>query len=139
MVSKRISLLAVIGVLFGVYCFVLGESGVLERVRLEDEKRVIAARIVRLEEEHRRLQELYEAYRSGGSSRDDAIRAGFIGAGERIIFLRQLPGSTAAQGAPDVSRRLSIELRHLKILWALVSVTVIALFFLKKREGNPEE
>jgi len=139
LVSTRISLLAVIGVLFGVYCFVLGESGILERLRLEDEKRVIAARIVRLEEEHRTLQELYETYRRGGSSRDDAVRAGFIGAAEKIIFLRHVPGGTAAQGTPGVSRRLSIELRHLRILWALVSVTVIALFFLKKREGNAKE
>lgn len=127
----------IIAVLFSVYCFVLGESGILQRLRLEDEKLLIAGRIAHLEETQRKLQGLYETYKSGKSSHDDAIRAGFVGAGERIIFIRNIPKDSGTERVTGPSRRLSVEIRHLRILWALVSVTVIALYFLKKKEGNP--
>lgn len=136
MVNNRISLLAILAVLFSIYCFVLGDSGIVQRMRLEDEKLLIAGRIAHLEETQKKLQGLYETYKSGKSSHDDAIKAGFIGAGERIIIMRNMPPKIA-ESRPGQTQRLSVELRHLRILWVLVSVTVIALYILKKKEKNP--
>jgi hypothetical protein len=136
--NNRISFLVILAVLFSIYCFVLGESGIVQRMRLEDEKLLIAGRIARLEATQKKLQGLYETYKSGKSSRDDAIKAGFIGAGERIIILRNMPQeNTATDRRPTPAQRFSVELRHLRILWVLVSLTVVALYFLKTKERNP--
>jgi len=135
LVNNRVSLLIAAAVLVCVYCFLLGESGILQRFRFLEEKRLIEERITFLEERQRTLRLAYEEYREGRYRHGDAVMAGFIGSGEKIVFLRNLPGrdrDDAPGGA--ASRRLGVELKHLRILWGLVSVTVLALIILKKKE-----
>jgi hypothetical protein len=76
---NRGTLLIAIAILVGVYCFLLSDSGIVERYRLMQEKRAVSERIVRLEQKNRRLQQLYERYRKGFYTPADFLKTGVLG------------------------------------------------------------
>ncbi len=138
---NRGALLIAIAVLFGIYCFVLGDSGVIERYRLIQEKRNIDLRILRLEQKNRLLAQVYDGYTKGNYSPEDFLKAGFLGAEEKVLYVKPLdaeaekdksPIRTAAEGRADV------ELRYLRIFWLLVSVVVISIIILRKQPVKDE-
>ncbi len=135
--NNRIPLLAAAGALACLYFFFLGDSGILQRLSFLEEKRLLAERIELLEERQKVLRHAYDEYREGRYRHGDTVLAGFIGAGEKIIFLRDLPGRDRREIPGNaVSRRFVMELKHLRILWVFVSMTVLAFFFLKKKENK---
>lgn len=133
---NRGALLIAIAVLFGIYCFVLGDSGIIERYRLIQEKRSIESRILRLEQKNRMLAQIYDRYKNGYYSPEDFLKAGFLGTEEKVLYVKNSNGeseegkhsvrSTAEQGT-------DVELRYLRIFWLLVSVVVISIIILRKR------
>ena len=60
--NNKLSLFLLGTVLFGIYCFVFGQSGIMERMRLEKEKESLVLEISYLERDNERLEYLYNEY-----------------------------------------------------------------------------
>lgn len=138
---NRGALLIAIAVLFGIYCFVLGDSGVIERYRLIQEKRSIEERILRLEQKNKLLAQVYEKYKTGFYSPEDFLKAGFLGAEEKLFYVKNSNEEVAKEKESTrvaMERGFDVELRYLRIFWLLVSVVVISIIVLRKRPLQDE-
>lgn len=138
MAKDKISLIILVAVLVSIYCFVFGESGVLERFGIEKKHDIIEKRINKLKFENSLLVKSLREYKEGIISKEDFIRSGYAETGEKIIFFH---GSVSPRNMQADSQRESVssavvDTRHLRILWIVVSILVIVLFYLKIRKNQ---
>ncbi len=138
---NRGALLIASAILFGVYCFVLGDSGVIEQYRLIQEKRNIESRVIRLEQKNKLLARVYERYKNGYYSPEDFLKAGFLGAEEKLLYVKNTDakvekGEASARIAQE--QGLDVELRYLRIFWILISVAVISIIILRKQPAQDD-
>ncbi len=138
---NRGALLIAMAILFGIYCFLLGDSGLIKRYRLIQEKRNIEARTVRLEQKNKLLAQVYERYKNGYYSPEDFLKAGFLGAYEKLLYLKKYDGKVEKDEATAPSaeeRGFDVELRYLRIFWLLVSAAVISIMILRKQPAQDD-
>jgi hypothetical protein len=148
--SNRFQLILLGAVLFGVYCFVLGQSGALERSRLGKERDALAREIAFLERENSRARDLRDRYARGEFTQKECEDAGFIRPGDRKIFFSGDPLSgKKASKVSENSEGVSIE--KLRIGWILFSALAVGVFLYIRRKalfrtlntvtkrGNPDE
>ncbi|MDY6933040.1 MAG: hypothetical protein SVZ03_02305 [Spirochaetota bacterium] len=133
MQKNSFSLFLLLFFLIGVYCFIFGESGWIENKRLQkDEKRLIN-RIEDIEEENRKLSELYRRYENGDFYKDKAVIAGYIEDDEKLIFLK---GREEYYKTSDKRRindtKYTIGLEHIRIFWIIVSIMIVFFYFTKR-------
>lgn len=139
--ANRGTLLIAIAMLFGIYCFVLGESGIIERYRLSQERRKIETRILRLQEKNRQLAEIYERYRNGLYSPEDFLKAGFLGAGEKALYVKHTGAEVEKKehsGHSAAEQEIDVELRYLRIFWIIISVVIVSIIILRKKPSGEE-
>ncbi len=137
--GDRTKLIVLAGFLCAVYFFVFGESGLIERSRLVRERGRLQQKIEVLRGENAALQSLYEKHKNGRMLREEAHRAGFVGNGERVVFLN----SGAASGSDDAEKKgtpdgMSIETSHLRILWIVVSMLALLYYFARSTRTGEE-
>jgi len=121
-------------ILFALYCFIFGDSGLIARMRLYEERDFLEQRIENLKMEQMSLKERLIRYRRGDFLKEEAIRSGYIDQGERILFLK---GDRKAREAAveKVGDRIMhrVELSHLKIFWVVVSLMIMMFYLMRRR------
>lgn len=129
----RFSLLIMLFILFGIYCFIFGESGWLERMKLIKSKEQINERINRLEDENRELTELYKRYESGSSLKEEAVKAGYINEGEKLLFFKGIEVEVKkSNNRLDKNEGYNIDIDHFRILWIVISTMAILFYFSRR-------
>jgi cell division protein FtsB len=122
------------GILFALYCFIFGDSGLIARIRLYEERDLLQQRIENLKVEQVNLKERLIRYRRGDYLKDEAIKSGYIDEGERILFLK---GDQKAreEEVEKVGDRIMhrVELSHLKIFWVVVSLMIMMFYLMRRR------
>ena len=126
--------------LSSVYFFVFGESGILERMNLESDKKTIEEKINALKDENKNLSNTLNRYRQGRYSGDDFLESGYIRPGEKALVFSG-PGDTAVQVKKEErgEGQYSGLLPYLRILWVAISVALVAGLFLYYRKLKSRE
>lgn len=138
MAKNKIVLLSLIAVLVCIYCFVFGESGVLERYVIENKSETVERRIKKLKFENELLLKSLIEYKDGRVSKEDYIRSGYADIGEKIIFFHRsasdntIKSETERESVPSVR----IDTKHLRIMWIVISSLVLVLFYIKIRKND---
>jgi hypothetical protein len=133
--NNKLSLFLLGTVLFGIYCFVFGQSGILERMRLEKEKESLVLEISYLERENGRLESLYNEYAKGSMTASECESAGFIIKGSRVLFFKdknlRSNNHPTVLGSANPETAFSIE--HFRIGWICISILIVSGFYLVQR------
>ncbi len=125
--------LAVFG-LSSVYFFVFGESGILERMNLESEKKIVEDKIGTLKDENRALSGRLNRYRQDDYSGDDFLDSGYIKTGEKVIVFSGLRETKIPLKNEETDGvRYSSLLPYLRISWVALSVALVACLYLYNR------
>lgn len=134
MVSQRskFNLIVLSGILFGIYCFIFGDSGLIARIRLEEKNKILQSSIDNLRVEHTKLNDILKRHGRGEFIKEEAAKSGYIQDGDKMLFLRggerEKNIRMEKKSAGTINR---IELTHLKILWIVVSVMIIMFYIIR--------
>ncbi len=137
--KSSVSLVILLGVLFSVYCFIFGESGVLERIALQKVGYTAGKRINNLRSEEVALQTALKDYREGRISREDLFKTGFVPEGGRAVFFKGLSRESGPDGIIEAGQNRSIvDIKHLRILWVVISVMSVVVLVMRLRRQKAE-
>ncbi len=137
--KDRYSLFLVSFVLVAIYAFVFGDSGILERRRLDNEKTDLDQRIDNLKEENSRLGKLHEQYKNGEFLKEEAVKAGYIEKGEKLLFFKKQDKETQQKSEKSqVDDEFNVDLSHLRILWVVISVMIILIYYVIRSKYKKE-
>lgn len=136
--KKKLSLTILVIFLFGVYCFVFGQSGILERMNLQKQTGRIDREIEEFEAKNDLLFELMLKYRSGKNFETEAKKYGYLREGEHVIIMpsvndenKEIEPSFVPQSATqDI---IESETAQLRLLWIILSFVIIFLYIIKTR------
>lgn len=137
--KNNITLFLIISVLFGIYCFVFGQSGFLERTRLQKDKIKLDQSINFLLLKNKSLNELYLGYINGKYARQEAEKAGYIKPGSKVIFFdynKNNNNININNVATKRSEVLKIEIEHLRILFISISALIVLIFVIRHRKNK---
>lgn len=127
MENKHILLIVSI-VLIGIYIFVLGDSGIIERYKLLREKQKVAIRVQNLEQKNKYLRSIKEKYEKGHYFPEDFYKAGYINSEGQVFLIKNdtplLVSHEEKNGSIDI---LEIELKYLRILWGFISIAILII------------
>ena len=130
--KNRSSLLVLLFVLSGIYFFVFGESGFLERMHLADEQKRMSNSLGSLEAENSELRDEYDDVMSkdGDKSYQEAVKSGFISKGKKYLFFKggDDEKEISSVRSPDETD-YSVEAAHLRILWIVASIMILLFYF----------
>jgi cell division protein FtsB len=135
LVSQRskFNLIVLTGILFGIYCFIFGDSGLIARIRLEEKNKNLQSSIDKLKVENSRQNDILKRHSRGEFFKEEASKSGYIRDGEKMLFLRGSGREKSIKMEKSGMRTINrIELSHLKILWIVVSVMVIMLYIIRR-------
>lgn len=138
MAKNKISFLVLIAVLVSIYCFVFGESGILERFGIENKSNIVEKRIHKLKFENSLLLKSLKEYREGKISKEDFVRSGYADNDEKIIFFHgtESQHNHITDNDREHAPSAIIDTRHLRILWIVVSSMILVLFYIKIKKIN---
>ena len=127
--------------LFGIYCFVFGQSGILERNELLKQKKIIDEEILLVERENQRLLALYDEYATGKAYASTAESLGYILPDQKVIVFT--PQSTKLNEENEIFPKISSQqmpiTKHLRTLWVLLSVLIVVLYSVHFRPAKKDE
>lgn len=136
----RLRLFVLIMVMLGIYFFVFGESGFLERLKLERNRVLLRERIEELKKQNAELAYTLMRYSKGAIGRDEFIKAGYAMPGARIIYLRGALPSSPAVAPGDVQKKDTFpDLYHLRILWGVISAMVVLIYMARASRRIEQE
>lgn len=143
--KNRSAFLFLVFILFGIYCFVLGDSGILERVKLSESKDKIKENISRLARENDRLKKEYSVISNSRTNQDfykkEASKSGYIAPGEKYLFLKSSSNGEANKvniKTTDNNDKYTVDISHLRILWIFASVMIMLLYFWKRNKEKED-
>ncbi len=137
--GNRYSFFLLFFVLFAVYCFIFGDSGILERRRLDDDKKILDQRIDNLKDENAGLDDLYQRYKKGEFKKEEAVKAGYIEKGEKLVFFKN--EEKERQGPKEKTVKddgFDVDLSHLRILWVVISVMILLIYYVVRSKYKEE-
>ncbi len=142
--SSKAGLIILISVLFGIYCFVFGQSGILERMHLHSIRDAVENQIEQLEAENDALFSTYLKYKSGKYLKKEAEKSGYISPGEAVLIFPEDKGSETQSGSVMPSDANNIkngqsETKQLRILWIILSFIIIFLYIIKNQTKTEVE
>ncbi len=122
------------------YFFLFSKSGLLERMRLDDEKINIIARTEVLKGENNRLRRLLERYRGGNYPDGDIASSGYTRHTDTIIQFRGLNDTASVDKKKDITvQGLPADLFYLRIAWAALSSVVLICMLLYGRRIKEQQ
>lgn len=135
LVNRQNSFTAILLIFFlsGVYLFIFGESGILERISLEHKQVSLMQRILELKNEQAELQEKLTRYQDGYRPESDITDAGLISPGNKILNVEIKSDNTCVE-EKKITKDNSFEISrlHFRIIWIIVSAVILILFFTKR-------
>lgn len=134
MVSQRskFNLIVLSGILFGIYCFIFGDNGLIARIRLEEKNKILQSSIDNLRVEHAKLNDILKRHGRGEFIKEEAAKSGYIQDGDKMLFLRGGEREKSIRLEKNSAGTINrIELTHLKILWIVVSVMIIMFYIIR--------
>jgi hypothetical protein len=130
-------LILIVGILLSsVYFFILSQSGLLERINLEEENKLIHRKIEQLKNEKNRLQNNLRSYRLGRYTDNDLLESGYTRPGEKIIFFKDLGGKTKSKEIETTDTGFSLKLTHLRLIWIAFSGAVLLVLLIYGRRNK---
>ncbi|MDR3237510.1 MAG: hypothetical protein LBT84_03315 [Spirochaetia bacterium] len=123
----------IIFILAAVYIFVLGESGIFERVALGKKKEYLLARIESLKEDNQKLQNVIDSKITAS----DFLNAGFIPADKRVLVLKGL-GAGSEKPPAEIPAASGIQMTYLRVIFCVLS-TLILLFYFSRRNTADDD
>ena len=122
--------------LFSIYIFVFSESGILERIKLNNKFDILDKRIGVLEEENSELHKLYENYSASQYSSLDIVRSGYTYTNGKILLFSGHGEEERVNDNIIKKDLLNFNYSHLRIIWVLISSMIIIIYF--TRNTNEE-
>ncbi len=139
--KSKASVIMLVIFLFGIYCFVFGQSGILERNELLKQKKIIDEEILLVERENQRLLALYDEYATGKAYASTAESLGYILPDQKVIVFT--PQSTKLNEENEIFPKISSQqmpiTKHLRTLWVLLSVLIVVLYSVHFRPAKKDE
>ncbi|HNX58132.1 MAG TPA: hypothetical protein PKK43_03470 [Spirochaetota bacterium] len=140
--NKKIALILLGAFFFTIYCFVFGQSGIIERARLEKEKEALTRQIHGLEKENRRLEIVYAEYASDKMKASECEKAGYISSGERLLFFTGSKKTRDQNTSGGIKNKIEID--TLRVIWISLSIVIIGgycgiVLLKKKNEAITEQ
>lgn len=132
----RPGLFILLFVLVGVYAFVFGESGILERRQLEQGKQNLVEHLRSIQAQNSALREKLNSYRRGEYPPDLMNSKGYLKEGGRAVHVH---GASVSENPADkkTAEDEGVTLFHFRIAWVVFSMFVIMLYlwyFLKQED-----
>lgn len=121
--------------LFSIYIFVFSESGILERIKLNNKFDILDTRIGVLKQENSELHKTYENYSASIYSSIDIVRSGYTyNNGKILLFTGHGEEDRVNDNIIKVDL-VNFNYSHLRIIWLLISTMIIIIYFTR----NPNE
>ncbi len=145
--KNRSALLLLVFVLFGIYCFVLGDSGILERIKLTERKDKVRENISRLVRENDKLKKDHSVISNSRTNRsfykNEASKSGYIAPGEKYLFFKNTGEYNVKENGININaandnKKYTVEISHLRILWIFASIMVMLLYFWKRNKEKED-
>ena len=121
--------------LFSIDIFVFSESGILERIKLNNKFDLLNKRITDLKDENVELNKFVKNYSAGIYSDTDILRSGYTGKGGNVLFFKGVPEEKKNDLIVD-KEIFNFNYDHLRIIWIIISVMIITIFLTRKNDGN---
>ena len=124
-------------VLVGIYVFVFGGSGLLERISLSDKQSALLAHIEKLQGDKEILELKLKQYADGKLTDADFLDVGFIPPNKRMLALKGLEGPKQTDDIlTDDRMELAAGLRmtHLRVIWGVVALLILLFYFSRKKK-----
>ncbi len=134
--QNKFSLFIILAILFSIYCFIFGDSGLLERMSLKEDKNYMIDRINVLKQENDGLKAGYRKLASGDLSLEEVIKAGIIPSNTRIMFLPDRSDEKKTTRTRGSRENAFVKLEHLRIIWILVSIMILFFYRLKTKKSH---
>lgn len=117
----------------------LGDNGILERMRLGQAKDEIKNSIARLTRENNNLQKEHTVISNNQTNssfyKEEAAKSGYISKGEKYIFFKGTEKKERPYIESDFKEdNYPVKIGHLRILWIIISILILSLYFWKKNK-----
>ena len=135
----RIIFFITLAVLFGIYCFIFGKSGYLERLGINENRNYLLMQNKKIENEIKQLSNTL-IYHKDKIIHEEAVSVGYIKDGEKLIRFEGF-NRDEKKSRSEVAEQKNAHLDNLRIIWGIFSFVVllaIVLFNGKKESGNKE-
>lgn len=123
-------------VLAGIYVFIFGGSGILERITLSKKQEALLSRIEKLEGDKKALESKLEQYAAGQLTNDDFLNAGYVPPEKRVLMLKGLDKADSGGILTDnrMEQTTGLWMTHLRVLWGVVALLIILFYFSRKKK-----
>lgn len=131
--SKGLFLL--IFLLSGIYIFVFGDSGILERRSLSAEREYLAGMNSALAEENQKFRDIMENHKNLliSSERNNFL---YIKQGQKLVVF-DMVNSLKDQVPRHVEKKEKVVfIRNLRVIWLVMSLLCVIFYFMKMRSGE---
>ena len=126
--KRQIGAFIIAFALMAVYIFVLGESGLLERMTLSQKKEFLLERIAFLKEYNHKLEA--EIHSNKGLSTDDFLNAGFVPQGGKVVVLKGLKeGGEASPLLDENTEHTGFRMSYLRGIYCMLSLLALLFYF----------
>jgi hypothetical protein len=141
--KNRTTILILAYLLVGVYFFLLGESGILERMKLFRNKEKLDSSISALARENQNLQKEYSIISNDNTNKsyykEEASKSGYIAGKEKYIFFKANKSKESAGNIAPKEDKYAVQISHLRIIWIVSSIIVLSLYLWKKNSERKKE
>jgi hypothetical protein len=141
--KNRSAILILIYILVGIYFFLLGENGILERMKLAKNREKITSNISGLARENQKLQKEYSIISNDKTNRnfykEEASKSGYIAGKEKYIFFKNT-GNTGSLEIVNIKEdTYPIPVSQMRIIWIVSSIIIVSLYIWRKNYERKKE
>lgn len=123
--------------LAGIYIFVFGESGILERRRLSAERSYLEGINSYIARENGFLRDILEYHRNE-ISESERRNHFYLSSGEKIIAFENSSNKNSDIPRYVRDREKAEFIKNLRIVWFIISVLSLLFYFMKIKKEDPD-